>query len=244
MKGLPLTKSVLLALTLLLPATHGRTYLRRQQRDPAYQTHYGRGSYNRQDARLYGRLPFPNKPHYSKSDFLQLFEPSEPLNAPLDPITASLEEALLSNDLDQNLAISREDWGQYSARPQEPHQGHGLDRIRHHGLKTYNEEVCSTKKGWDVVKESVDLDGNAVVIIQVEGERNQTYYSYTCENKCQPCKNVMGASMCKQRFTYVYLYHYLLLNPSEKRWGFVEVPSHCACELVSPDSQDPECDNK
>ncbi|XP_050688965.1 uncharacterized protein LOC126981586 isoform X3 [Eriocheir sinensis] len=241
MKGLPLTKSVLLALTLLLPATHGRTYLRRQQRDPAYQTHYGRGSYNRQDARLYGRLPFPNKPHYSKSDFLQLFEP---LTGRLDPITASLEDGFLYNDIEQNLAISREDWGQYSARPQEPHQGHGLDRIRHHGLKTYNEEVCSTKKGWDVVKESVDLDGNAVVIIQVEGERNQTYYSYTCENKCQPCKNVMGASMCKQRFTYVYLYHYLLLNPSEKRWGFVEVPSHCACELVSPDSQDPECDNK
>lgn len=254
MKGLlPLTKCVLLSLTLLIPPTHGRAHpwrrqqqhQQQQQHDPGYQPLYGRGGYSRLDGRLsgHGRLSNAYKTHFSRPALPRLLEP---LSDPLDPLDATLEDTLLSNDLDHNLALSPEDVAPYTTRLLETYQGHGRDRTRHHlthGYQNYHEEVCATEKDWNVLTETVDLDGNAVVIIKVPGE-NQTYFSYKCVEPCQSCKNVIGKSRCKQRYTYVKMLHYLKDSPageSDQRWDFVEVPSHCACELVPPHVPNTEC---
>lgn len=254
MKGLlPLTKCVLLALTLLVPATHGYAHPSRrqqqqyqQQQDPGYQPHYGRGGYSRMDGRLpgHGRLPNSHKRHLSTPAWLRQL--LGPLSDRLDPLDDSLEGSLSSNDLGQNRALPFEDLAPYTTRHIETYQEHGRDRSRHYLAPVYqnhHEEVCATKKNWDVLKETVDMDGNPVVII-MSGETNQTFYSYKCIEPCQACKKVIGNSRCKQRYTYVKMLHYLKespAGPSDSRWGFVEVPSHCACELMSHPIYDTEC---
>ncbi|KAK8401592.1 hypothetical protein O3P69_001020 [Scylla paramamosain] len=213
-----------------------------------------------------------------------------PLSDRLDPLDDSLEGSLSSNDLGQNRALPFEDLAPYTTRHIETYQEHGRDRSRHYLAPVYqnhHEEVCATKKNWDVLKETVDMDGNPVVII-MSGETNQTFYSYKCIEPCQACKKVtvrvhllpdpkltqctsppaevtarvhllpdpkltqctsppaevIGNSRCKQRYTYVKMLHYLKespAGPSDSRWGFVEVPSHCACELMSHPIYDTEC---
>ncbi|XP_042205641.1 uncharacterized protein LOC121854897 [Homarus americanus] len=95
-------------------------------------------------------------------------------------------------------------------------------------------KVCTTKKGWKELQESVDVDGNEVVIVNSIAGQNQTYYSYECVSPCTACKGVIGSSMCKMRYTYVkMLYHLKDESSTETKWDFVEVPSHCACELIT-----------
>ncbi|XP_071548182.1 uncharacterized protein [Panulirus ornatus] len=228
MKGLPLSKCVLLALTLLIPARHGR-------------------GHSREDGSVHGRFSSQDRTHLAqKTAFQQLLKETfaKLLDTPV-PSDSRFPPPLLSNDL-EDIGISPEEEALYSARDDDrdvrPREG-SRPRYLSGRYLNYHEEVCITKKGWRELYESVDVDGNEVVIVNSIGGPNQTYYSYECEEPCTACKGVIGHSMCKMRYTYVKMYYQLKhgRRSNTPRWDFVEVPSHCACELVPENAIDREC---
>lgn len=249
MRGLPLSKCVLLALTLLIPVSHGRIYpWRKGSQDLQYQNPYGKAHSRSEGREQQGRLSsLHHRPHVVRNaELREILEETfaELLDSP-QASESRFPPPLYSNDL-QDLGIGPEEEALYSARHDDRDE-RPREKSRHRHLsgryQNYHQEVCATKKGWRELHEAVDVDGNEVVIVNSIGGQNQTYYSYDCVSPCTACKGVMGYSMCKMRYTYVKMYYHLRYGrrSSEPRWDFVEVPSHCACELVPENAIDADC---
>ncbi|KAK3890779.1 hypothetical protein Pcinc_005277, partial [Petrolisthes cinctipes] len=79
------------------------------------------------------------------------------------------------------------------------------ERSRHRQLEdsyqNHFEEVCPTVRKWKQLSETVDIDGNEVVIDNSLSRENQTYYTFECLNRCSACKHVSLNSQCKMRYT-------------------------------------------
>ncbi|CAL4124097.1 unnamed protein product, partial [Meganyctiphanes norvegica] len=115
----------------------------------------------------------------------------------------------------------------------------GRSHVNAHNYMAH-EEVCQTKKTWKLLNQTVDREGNLVEVIQMETEPKQWVYVYECDNECGACKGVSVNSRCKMRYTWQKMYH-RRLDCTDNTWDYVEVPSHCACELLPYDVPDVDC---
>ncbi|KAK4301703.1 hypothetical protein Pmani_026162 [Petrolisthes manimaculis] len=154
--------------------------------------------------------------------------------------TFTLDPRLLKQRITNDLGLAAEEEALYSTHVTDNNQVSD-DRSRHRQLEdsyqNHFEEVCPTVRKWKQLSETVDIDGNEVVIDNSLSRENQTYYTFECLNGALLVNvNVNLNSQCKMRYTYVRMYHHLKIEGfnGKTRWNFVEVPSHCSCELVPP----------
>ncbi|XP_037798916.1 uncharacterized protein LOC119593950 isoform X2 [Penaeus monodon] len=214
MKGILVCQCILVALTLVATVTQGRAHpWRKPVQDIRYQNRY--------------------------ETLMELLE---------DAAERRLPPRLETNEL-EDIGIDAEQAALYSARHadmEDRPREHNRQRHPSTSYQIHHEEVCKTVKTWKLINETVDVDGNKVVIVNPI-EPKQYVYSYECVSPCTACKGVMGQSMCKMRYSYVKMYHRKCSNNSMRddgaEWGFVQVPSHCACELIPDNTNDNECLN-
>ncbi|XP_042893843.1 uncharacterized protein LOC122267759 [Penaeus japonicus] len=248
MKGILVCQCILVALTLVATATQGRAHpWRKPVQDIRYQTRYGNIE-NGQETRQHGKASSIHKHHRIQgqpSDVEELLR--ETLMELLETAAERRLPARLETNELEDMGIDEEQEALYSARHadmEERPRGHNRQRQSSASYQIHHEEVCKTVKTWKLINETVDVDGNNVLIVNPI-EPKQYVYSYECVSPCTACKGVMGQSMCKMRYSYVKMYHrkYSNVSVGEAEWGFVQVPSHCACELIPDNTIDNECYN-
>ncbi|XP_047472668.1 uncharacterized protein LOC125027601 [Penaeus chinensis] len=250
MKGILVCQCILVALTLVATVTQGRAHpWRKPVQDIRYQNRYGNIE-NGQGTRQHGKVSSIHKHHRTQgqpADVEELLK--ETLMELLeDAAERRLPPRLETNEL-EDMGIDAEQAALYSARHadiEDRPREHNRQRHPSTSYQIHHEEVCKTVKTWKLINETVDVDGNKVVIVNPI-EPKQYVYSYECVSPCTACKGVMGQSMCKMRYSYVKMYHRKCSNNSMRddgaEWGFVQVPSHCACELIPDNTNDNECLN-
>ncbi|XP_066953630.1 uncharacterized protein [Macrobrachium rosenbergii] len=248
---------VLLAATLLATSAEGRSYpWHKSTQDFRYrygkiQSREGRVSNHHQSQKTHVQASdLKELFDETLSEFLRATEPDNHLPQRLPSrfpsrVPARLSHRIMTNEL-QDIGIDPEQEELYSATVAEREELIG-DTSRQRYLtsdyQNYHEEVCETRRKWTLLNETVDIDGNEVVIVNPVGQEKQIVYNYECVSPCSACKGVGVKSSCKMRYSYVKMYIRLKYGyrPEDPKWEFVSVPSHCACELVPDNFIDGEC---
>ncbi|CAL4124384.1 unnamed protein product, partial [Meganyctiphanes norvegica] len=90
-----------------------------------------------------------------------------------------------------------------------------------------------------------DLYGNAVKIVQLPSEPRQFIYIHQCKPhfECKQCNGVSSKSQCVMRHTKMRLHHVCNgCDNSKPVFDIVQVPSHCACELIAEHHNNEICE--
>ncbi|CAM1322509.1 Uncharacterised protein g8139 [Pycnogonum litorale] len=96
-----------------------------------------------------------------------------------------------------------------------------------------SEEICQTKRKWEMINSTLDIYGHEVDILH--DEYVQYVFTYRCADPGSSCIGISNIynSECEERKAWMYLLNRESSNEKARPvWSPVAVPHHCACKLT------------